>query len=166
MAKTETKAVRRVVPAELIEATPERGALGHWALASPALIFVAWTWIDLLRGARLTPLPWLNTTLGVVTFLALVMPILGWLMHRLVLTLPRLFQHAGWDVEPLEPVTTAEQYTVRYRYQRLRWAANSWSRTWLRVAQGWVFLEVAGILLLGLLMIPLFLSATELGFGT
>ncbi len=30
---------------------------------------------------------------------------------------PRLFQHAGWDLRPLEPVASEEQYLVRYTYR-------------------------------------------------
>jgi hypothetical protein len=54
---------------------------------------------------------------------------------------------------------------VHYRYQARHWAANRWSRAWLRAAQGWVYLEIIAILLGAIVMIPLFFSAVEFGFG-
>ena len=159
---SEIKPIRREVPADLIESTPGSHALGHWLLASPCLIFLAWLWVDLFR-----PLPWYwgNVVLGLLLYVIIIVLPLGYLAHQFVLALPRLFHNAGWDVEPLEPVKLAEQYLVRYRYQQRHWAANSWSRAWARAAQGWVYLEIAAILLGAMAMIPLFFSVTEFGFG-
>ena len=157
------KIERRQVPADLIEATP--GALGMWVLASPLLIFILWAWVDLF--AHYSPLPWywLDVALGVVIFLFAVVLPLGWLAHRLVTSLPRPLQHAGWDVQPLEPVREQEMYLVHYVYQAKRRASDSWQRQWLRAAQGWVYIEITVILLGGVLMIPLFFSALDFGFG-
>ncbi len=156
---------RRVVPAALIEATPGAGGLGYWILASPMLGFLAWAWVDVF--AHFSPLPWywVDALLAVLVFVLLVVLPLGYLIHRLVTGLPGLFQHAGWDVQPLEPVAPDELYLVRYRYQARHRAPFSWGRLWLRAAQGWVYLEIAAILVGGVLMIPLFFSATEFGFG-
>ncbi|GIK72573.1 MAG: hypothetical protein BroJett021_15610 [Chloroflexota bacterium] len=157
------KLEQRQVPADLIEATP--GAMGMWLLASPLLLFILWAWVDLF--AHFSPIPWywLDVLLGAGLFLVAAVLPLGWLAHRLVTSLPRLFQHAGWDVQPLEPVREQEMYLVRYVYQAKHRAPNSWQRQWLRAAQGWVYIEIAAILLGGVLMIPLFFSALDFGFG-
>jgi len=154
---------RRQVLADLIEATPS--PLGQWLLASPLLGFVLWAWVDLF--AHYSPLPWywLDALLGTLLFLAVVVLPFGWLAHRLVTAVPRLFQQAGWDVQPLEPVREQELYLVRYRFQARHRAQHSWSRQWLRAAQGWVYIEIAAILLGGILVIPLFFSAVDFGFG-
>src|SRR5436190_23837575 len=111
MNNSETKLIRREVRADLVESTPGSNALGHWLLASPCLIFLAWLWIDLFR-----PLPWywVNIVLGLILYAIIIVLPLGYLAHQFVLALPRLFHNAGWDVEPLEPVKLAEQYLVRY----------------------------------------------------
>ncbi len=165
MSNSETKFVRRAVPADLLEATPGRGALGHWVLASPILIYLAWIWVDLF--ALFSPLPWywVNALLGLIVYALLIVLPLGYLAHRCVMALPRLFQNTGWDIEPLEPVNLAEQYMVRYRYQKRHWAANSWPRAWMRAAQGWVYLEIVAIFIGALAVIPIFFSVTEFGFG-
>ena len=154
---------RRTVPADLLEATP--GAWGMWLLASPFLGFVLWAWVDIF--AHFSPLPWywVDALLGAGLFaVAAVLP-LGWLAHRGVTAAPRLFQHAGWDIQPLEPVREQEMYLVRYTYQARHRAPNTWPRQWLRAAQGWVYIEIAAILLGGVLLIPIFLSAVDFGFG-
>ena len=156
---------RRVVPAELIETTPENGALFHWILAAPLLLFLAWTWTDLFTHYSPIPFYWVDLVVGLFVFVVLVVLPLGLAAHGLVSALPRLFGHAGWDVQPLEPVSEAEQYLVRYRYVRRRYAPGAWSRRWMRAAQGWVYLEIALILLGGVLIIPIFFSASEFGFG-
>lgn len=162
----EQKWVRREVAADLVEATPGRFAITHWILASPFLLLLAWFWRDLFH---LLVMPtagyWLSTVLALICFIGLIVLPLGFLAHRVVLSLPRLFHNAGWELEPLEPVSEAEQYFVRYRYQGRRWAPNNWHRAWLRAAQGWVFLEMAAILLSAIIMIPLYFSAREFGFG-
>lgn len=164
-AEQSTSPQRRVVPAELIETTPENGALFHWILASPLLGFLAWAWVDLFAYFSPIPFYWVDVVLGLGVFAVLVVLPLGAMAFALVSSLPRLFGHAGWDVQPLEPVREAEQYLVRYRYVGRRRAPFSWSRVWLRAAQGWVFLEIALILGGGVAMIPLFFSASEFGFG-
>jgi hypothetical protein len=163
---TETKLVRRVVPADLLETTPGAGGIGFWLLASPLLLFLAWLWADLFHlFVGPTTNYWLNALLALVLFVPIVVLPLGYGMHRLVLSLPALFHSAGWDVSPLEPVAPAEQYLVRYRFQARHWAPTDWSRLWLRTAQGWVYLEIATILAGAIVMIPLYFSAREFGFG-
>ncbi|MFN8489151.1 MAG: hypothetical protein U0350_16310 [Caldilineaceae bacterium] len=161
---SEAKFVHREVPADLIESTPGIGGIGYWLLASPWLIFLAWLWVDLVH--LFSPLPyWPDVVIGLILFVLVIVLPFGVLAHRLVLSFPRLFHNAGWDLEPLEAVKLAEQYLVRYRYQQRHWASNSWRRTWLRAAQGWVFLEIAAILIGAVAMIPLFFSVSEFGFG-
>jgi hypothetical protein len=162
---TEAKFVRREVPADLIEATPGGSAIGHWLLAAPILLFLGWFWVDFVH--LISPLPQygLNALIGTALYLFLIVLPLGYLAHRLVLSLPRLFHNAGWDIQPLAPVNPAEQYLVRYRYQARHWAENNWQRAWLRAAQGWVYLEIAAILVGAVVMIPLYFSAVEFGFG-
>lgn len=158
--------VRRTVDADLIETTPPSGGLFHWILASPMLLFLAWMWVDLF--AHYSPLPWywLDAPLGLALFIAVIVLPFGLGAFHLVATLPRLFGHAGWDVQPLESVREAELPMVRFRYRSRTRAARSWSRTWLRAAQGWVYLEVAAVLIGGVLMVPIFFSAVDFGFGS
>ena len=160
-AKTE----RREVPADLFEATPAGGGLGHWVLAAPLLVFVAWAWVDLF--AYVSPLPWywLDAIVALALLLLLMVLPAGWVAHWVITAAPRLFQNAGWDVQPLEPVREAEQYLVHYVIRQRHRAANTWSRAWVRAAQGWVYIEIAVILGGGIVMIPLFFSAAEFGFG-
>lgn len=156
-------AARRKVRANLIEATP--GAAGQWILASPFLVFVGWLWIDIVSALLPLPWRWLAVVVSILLYLGLIVLPLGMLAHRIVTSLPRLFQNAGWDVQPLEAVRESEQYTVHYQpVDRLR-APRTWSRLWLRAAQGWVYLEIAALLIGAVLMIPLFLSASSFGFG-
>jgi hypothetical protein len=154
---------RRTVPADLVEATP--WTLGNWLLASPLLVFVGWAWIDLFIHFSPVPWRWLDTLLGLAAYLFLFILPLGLLGFRIVTSLPRLFNNAGWDVQPLEAVGEDEQYMVRYAPRHKQRAPTSWSRIWIRAAQGWVYLEMAAILVGGILMIPLFFSASEFGFG-
>ena len=159
------KLERRQVPADLVEATPGNNGLWQWLLASPLLMLLGWTWVDLF--AYYSPLPWywVDALLGVAVYLLAVVLPFGWLAHRLVTSLPGLFQKAGWDVHPLEPVREAEQYLVRYVPQQRQRAANTWQRAWLRAAQGWVYLEIAAILAAGIMLVPLFFSVLDAGFG-
>ena len=103
--------------------------------------------------------------MAAAVYLLLVVFPLGVLAHWIVTSLPSLFQHAGWDVQPLEPVSEAEQYAVEYKpVGRIR-AEGTWARRWLRAAQGSVYLEIAALLLGAVLLIPIFLSASDFGFG-
>ena len=155
----------RDVPADLIEATPNHGALGQWLLASPLLLFLAWLWVDLF--AHYSPLPWYwaNALLAVPLFALLLVLPLGVLAHALVTALPRLFQNAGWDVQPLEPVAERDRYVVRYTPRARHRAPATWGRLWLRAAQGWVYWEIFVILAGGVAAVPLFFSVLDFGFG-
>lgn len=160
-----TQAARRQVEADLFETTPDANGLMHWLLASPVLIFLAWGWIDLF--AHYSPIPnyWVDALLGLLLMAGLVVLPLGVVAFWLVTSFPRLFQRSGWDVQPLEPVDEAEAHSVRYLYRTRTRAVTTWGRAWMRAAQGWVYLEIALILMGAILMIPLFFSAAEFGFG-
>jgi hypothetical protein len=157
--------LQREVPALLVESTPMANALGYWALASPLILFAGWFWVDLF--AYVSPIPWyfVDLLLGIVLYVVLIIFPLGYGMHRLITAFPRIFQHAGWDVQPLEPVKPAEQYSVKYIFKGRRRAETTRQRIWLRAAQGWVYLEIALIFIGAIAMIPLFFSAREFGFG-
>ncbi len=160
-----SKPARRQVMADLFETTPASGGLMHWLLASPLLLFVAWGWIDLF--AHYSPIAsyWVDALLGLVLLAGGIVLPLGAGAFWLVTSLPRLFQHAGWDVQPLEPLSEAESHMVQYSYRARRRAATTWGRTWLRAAQGWVYIEIAAIFAGAVAMIPLFFSASTFGFG-
>ena len=162
---TDAKIERRRVQANLIEATPSAGGLWHWILASPILIFLLWSWISLFSLLNVIVWPATNIILGSITFTVVIVLPLGYLAHRIITAMPRLFQNAGWEVYPLEAVREAEKYSVRYDVQERQRATTNWQRIWLRVAQGWVFLEIAAIFAGAILMIPLFFSAVQFGFG-
>lgn len=157
---------RRQVPALLIESTPPANGLLYWILASPLILFIGWFWIDLF--AYLNPIPWywLDFILGVIVYLFLILLPFGLLAHRLVTALPKLFQNAGWDVQPLESVRPEEMYSVKYIYTGVEWAPTTRARLWMRAAQGWVYIEIAAIFIGAIAMIPLFFSAVEFGFGS
>lgn len=159
------KPVRRQVAADLFETTPALGGLLHWLLASPLLLFVAWAWVDLF--AHYSPLGsyWLDALIGLALLVSVVVLPLGVGAFWLVTSFPRLFQHAGWDVQPREPVRESELYLVRYTYGTQQRATSTWGRAWLRAAQGWVYIEIAAIFVGAIAMIPLFFSASEFGFG-
>jgi len=165
MSTSEKKFVRRQVRADLIEATPGTGALGHWMLASPMVIFLAWFWVDLVSSLIPLTQRWLTVPLALVLFGLLILLPFGYAAHTAVSAWPRLFQHAGWEVQPLEPVKPAEAYTVHYLYQDRHYAPRTWQRIWLRAAQGWVYLEIMAIFAGAIGMIPLYFSAVEYGFG-
>ncbi len=155
---------RRQVPANLVESTPGSNAIGSWLLASPIILFIAWLWIDIF--AYYSPLPRvLDWIVGLAVFVLLIVLPLGNLAHWVITAAPRLFSHAGWDVFPLEPVSEAEQYMVRYVYQERIRAERTVSRVWMRAAQGWVYLEIIAIFIGAIAMIPLFFSAVDFGFG-
>lgn len=162
---TQREIIQRVVAADLVEATPAGNGLGQWILASPMIFFLLWLWVDFIH--LLSPLEnrFVNVFIGALLFVGLMILPLGLLAHRLILLFPRIFQNAGWEVQPLEPVRAAEMYNVRYRFQARHWAENSWQRAWLRAAQGWVYLEITAIFVGAIVMIPLFFSAVEFGFG-
>jgi hypothetical protein len=157
--------VQRTVPARLVESTPMVNGLGYWALASPLILFAGWFWVDLF--AYWSPIPWylLDLLLAIPLYLLVIILPLGYGMHRLVTAFPRVFQHTGWDVEPLEPVRPAEQYSVKYIFKERHRAQTTRQRIWLRAAQGWVYLEIAAIFIGAIAMVPLFFSAREFGFG-
>lgn len=164
--KPDTKRLRfRDVPADLVETTPDNGGLFHWILASPMLIFLAWVWIDLFAHYSPITLYWLDVALSLIVFLLVIVLPFGVGAFYLVTAAPRLFSHAGWDVQPLEPLSEAEMHLVRYHYRERHRAPNRWRQAWIRAAQGWVYLEIAAILIGGVLMIPIFLSVSEFGFG-
>jgi hypothetical protein len=168
MAEEKLKAERpimREVRADLVEGIPDNGGLFHWILASPLLLFLAWLWIDLF--AHFSPIRsyWVDACLAVALFAIVAVLPLGIGAFYLITALPRLFSHAGWDIQPLEPVSEAEMYMVRYRFQNRHRAENSWRQAWVRAAQGWVYIEIATILIGGVAMIPIFFSASDFGFG-
>lgn len=165
MTETTTKATRREVPALLIEATPPVNGIGYWLLASPLLLFLAWLWVDVFAYYSPIPWRWLDWLFGAAIYWFLFVLPLGYASHKLVTAFPRPFQHTGWDVQPLEAVRPAEFYTVRYIFTGRRSAVRDQRRIWLRAAQGWVYLEVAAIFIGFVLMIPLFFSALDFGFG-
>ncbi len=152
--------------AHLVEATPGGGAWGHWVLASPSICFLGWLWLDLFgvfspihsRPAALL--------LGAFIFIALILLPLGYGAHRLVTSFPGIFQQAGWTVQPLEQVKPEEQHIVRYVGVSKERAGTDGRRILLRVAQGWVYLEIAAVLVGAVAMVPLFFSAVEFGFGS
>jgi hypothetical protein len=154
---------KRNVAAVLTESTPD--VLGYWLLASPLLGFLAWQWSDLFTHFSPIPWYWLDLLLGLALGAFLVVLPLGLLAHAAVTAAPRLFQNAGWDVMPLEPVAERERYMVRYVAARRERAPTTWRRLWVRAAQGWVYLEIAAIFVGAALLIPLFLSVSTFGFG-
>jgi len=165
MTETTTKATRRAVPARLMEATPSVNGIGYWLLASPIIFYLAWLWVDIFAYYSPIPWRWLDLVLGAVIYwFFFVLPV-GYASHKLVTTFPRPFQHTGWDVQPLEAVRPAELYTVRYVFTERRPAPRDRQRIGLRAAQGWVYLEVAAIFVGFVVMIPLFFSALDFGFG-
>ncbi len=163
--KEKRRLERREVPALLIESTPRANGLFDWILASPLILFVGWLWIDAFAFFDPIPWYWLDALLGVAVYLLLILLPLGYAAHRLVTTLPRPFQNAGWDVQPLADVRPEEQYSVRYIVTEKQRAETTASRVWMRAAQGWVYIEIATILIGAIVMIPLFFSAVEFGFG-
>jgi hypothetical protein len=156
---------QREVPADLVEAQPENGGLFHWVLASPMLLFLIWLWADIF--AHFSPISsyWLDALLATVIFVLIFVLPVGVGAFYLVTSLPRLFSHAGWDLQPLETVREAEQYLVRYRFVNRHRAPNGWGRAWVRAAQGWVYLEIAAILIGAVVMVPVFFSVSDFGFG-
>ena len=159
------KMAYREVAADLVETLPDSNGLLHWILASPLLLFLAWVWIDLFSHFSPISSYLLDALIGLVLFgLIAVLP-LGVAAFYLVTALPRIFGHAGWDVQPLESVSEAELHTVRYRFQARRRAATTWGQTISRAAQGWVYLEIAIILVGAVVMVPIFFSVSDFGFG-
>lgn len=165
MTTTDEKAKRQQIDVDLLEATPTAGGLWHWMLASPTLIFLAWNWIALLDTLDVTGWSWLNIVIGTLTFVVVLVLPFGYLAHRLVTALPSLFQAAGWEVRPRERVSEARLYTARHVYREKERATTNWNRIWLRTAQGWVYLEIAFIFLGVILMVIVFFSVLQFGFG-
>ncbi len=160
------KKLRRQVKADLVEATPRAGGWGHWILSAPGIGFSGWLWIDLFRILSPIHSRPIELALGVLSFGLLILFPFGYGAHRLVTSFPRLFQQAGWDVLPRETVRPQELPSVRYEYSTRLRAATDGKRVILRVAQGWVYLEIGAILAGFVVMIPLFFSAIEFGFGS
>lgn len=160
---SDSKLVRRKVLADLVEATP--APVGYWILASPLLGFLAWLWLDAFAGLSPIPWLWLDALLAVITLAGVVVLPVGLLAHRLITSFPKLFQNTGWELHPVEPVSEAEQYQVRYVERTRTWQPLDWERLWGRAAQGWVYLEIVLIFVGAVAMIPLFFSATQYGFG-
>lgn len=156
---------RKEVPSLLVEATPIANGLFNWILASPMILFVGWLWVDLFAYFDPIPWYWLDALLGALIYLFLIVLPFGYLAHRLVTSFPALFQNAGWDVQPLEEVRPEEQYTVKYVCVQKERADTNKARIWMRAAQGWVYIEIATILIGAIVMIPLFFSAMDFGFG-
>ena len=156
---------RRKVRAHLVEATPGGGGWGHWVLSAPAIIFLGWLWLDLfgiLRPFQSRPA---DLLLGALVYVVIILLPLGYGAHRFVTSFPGIFQQAGWTVQPLEPVKPEEQHIVRYICASKERAETDVKRILLRVAQGWVYLEIGAILVGAVAMVPLFFSAVEFGFG-
>ncbi len=157
--------IRRQVPARLIEATPAANGLFNWILAAPTVLFLGWLWVDLFAFFDPIPWYWLDLLVGALLYFGGIVLPLGYGAHRSATAFPRLFQNAGWDVQPLVPVRPEEQYSVRYLPTEKQRAAFSAARLWSWAAQGWVYLEIATIFIGAIGMIPLFFSALEFGFG-
>lgn len=156
---------RRKVRAHLVEATPGTGGWGHWILSAPAICFLGWLWLDLFKIlSPIQPRP-LELLLGAVIYIVCILLPCGYGAHRLVTSFPGFFQQAGWTVKPQEPVKPAELHIVRYVFTSRERAVTDSRRIVLRAAQGWVYLEIGAILVGAVVMIPLFFSAVEFGFG-
>ena len=156
---------RRRVKAHLVEATPPAGGWGHWLLSAPAICFLGWLWLDLFGVLSPIQSRPLDLLLGALAYVFLVLLPFGYGAHRLVTSFPGLFQQAGWTVQPLEPLKPQDQYTVKYLCLTKERAVTDGKRVLLRVAQGWVYLEIGAILVSAVAMVPLFFSAVEFGFG-
>ena len=116
MTASKPKSQRRSVPVNLIETTPGADAAGSWLLASPLILFLLWAWADLF--AYLSPLPrLLDWVVGILAYVFLLILPLGVVAFWLVTSLPKLFHHAGWDVQPLEQIAAEEEYLVRFIYR-------------------------------------------------
>jgi len=162
----ETKFEQLQIDADLLEATPSANGLWHWILASPLLLFIAWNWIAI--ADTLSPIPWMwvNIVLSGIAFIALLVLPLGNLGFLVVSMFPRIFQHAGWELQPRETYEIERMYSAKYTYLKRARATTNWSRIFLRAAQGWVYLEIFVIFAGAILMIPLFWSASQFGFGS
>ncbi len=156
---------RRKVKAHLVEATPGAGGWVHWMLSAPTIYFLGWLWLDLFGVLSPFQSRSVELLLGVLAYAVLVMLPFGYGAHRFVTSFPGIFQQAGWTVHPLEPVKPAEQHVVRYICTSRERAETNLRRILLRVAQGWVYLEIGAILVGAVAMVPLFFSAVEFGFG-
>ncbi len=151
--------------AHLVEATPGAGGRGHWVLSAPAIFFIGWLWLDLFRILSPFEARTIDLLLGALAYVVLILLPFGYGAHRFVTSFPGIFQQAGWTVQPLEPVSPEEQHVVRYICASRERAETNGKRILLRVAQGWVYLEIGAILVGAVAMVPLFFSAVEFGFG-
>ena len=161
-----TKKERRKVQAHLVEATPGAGGWVHWILSAPGICFFGWLWIDLFGLFSPIQSRPLDLFLGALAFVLFILLPLGYGAHRLVTSFPRVFQQAGWTVLPRETVRTEELPGVRYIFATRERGVTDGRRILLRVAQGWVYLEIGAVLVGFVVMVPLFFSAVEFGFGS
>jgi hypothetical protein len=159
------KKLRRQVQSDLVEATPQAGGWGHWILSAPGIGFIGWLWLDLFSIFSPIDSRPIELVLGVLAFVILILFPFGYGAHRLVTSFPRMFQQAGWTVLPRETVRPQELHNVRYEFTTRERAVTDGRRIMLRVAQGWVYLEIGAILVGFVAMVPLFFSAIEFGFG-
>ena len=159
------KQMRREVLALLVEATPTANGWGYWILAAPMILFLGWLWVDLFIVFSPIPSEPLDMLFGMLAYILFILLPFGYGAHRFVTSFPRVFQQVGWDIQPMEPVRPAEQYMIKYIYTECQRAATDRRRVWLRVAQGWVYLEIAAIFIGFVAMVPLFFSAVEFGVG-
>ena len=155
---------RKEVRAHLVEMTPGAYGLSYWILSAPMIVYLGWLWVDLFELFSAASRP-VGLTLGAAAYIALFILPLGYGAHRLVTSFPGIFQRAGWTVHPLAPLRPAEQYSVKYIVVSRERAATDVRRILLRVAQGWVYLEIAIVLFGALAIAPLYYSAVEFGFG-
>jgi len=156
---------RLQIDADLLEATPSANGLWHWILASPLLLFLAWNWIAI--ADTLSPLPWMwvNIVLSGIAFIVLLVLPLGCVGFWIVSAFPQIFHHAGWELQPRETYPVERMYSAKFTYQDRARATTNWPRIFMRAAQGWVYLEIFAIFAGAILLIPLFLSVTQFGFG-
>lgn len=161
----EAKFERLEVDADLLEATPTANGLWHWILASPILLFIAWNWIALADTFSPIPYMWVNIVLSGLAFIFLFVLPVGNLGFYIVSLFPRLFHNAGWELQPRKFYPEERMYTAKIHYHDRARATTNWPRIMMRAAQGWVYLEIFAIFAGALMMIPLFLSVSQFGFG-
>lgn len=161
----ESKFERLVINADLLEATPTANGLWHWILASPLLLFIAWNWIAIADTLSPIPYTFVNILLSGAAFIFLFVLPIGNLGFLIVSAFPQIFHNAGWELQPREIHPIEQTYSAKYQYHKRARATTNWPRIMMRAAQGWVYWEIFAIFAGALLMIPLFLSVSQFGFG-